>query len=183
MKKKQRPFAYPLIAALLTLPSGVYADAAPDIVGVEQTVGEPMAKALKALEKSTGYRIRFAYDDVKDFKAQAKPDTKDIRKALGQVIGNLPLQFSIEGRFVEILPASKPQSKQTAASQGTLQVVGKVVDAQGEYLPGVSIKVPSINLVIVTNSNGDFALQLPKGRTTKVDFSFIGMKDQSRLPR
>ena len=92
MKKKQRPFAYPLIAALLTLPSGVYADAAPDIVGVEQTVGEPMAKALKALEKSTGYRIRFAYDDVKDFKAQAKPDTKDIRKALGQVIGNLPLQ-------------------------------------------------------------------------------------------
>ncbi len=181
MKKKQRPFAYPLIAALLTLPSGVYADAAPDIVGVEQTVGEPMAKALKALEKTTGYRIRFAYDDVKDFKAQAKPDTKDIRKALGQVIGNLPLQFSIEGRFVDILPASKPQSKQTAVSQGTLQVVGKVVDAQGEYLPGVSIKVPSINLVIVTNSNGDFALQLPKGRTTKVDFSFIGMKDQSYL--
>ena len=64
--------------------------------------GEPMASALKKVERMTGYRIMFAYDDVKMMKSQGKVSTKDIKKALAQVIGKQPLTYTVEGHFVTV---------------------------------------------------------------------------------
>lgn len=41
-----------------------------------------LVEAFKRIEKLTGYRIMYSYDDVKNYKAQAVPTYKDIRKAL-----------------------------------------------------------------------------------------------------
>ena len=66
-----------------------------------------LVEAFKRIEKLTGYRIMYSYDDVKNYKAQAVPTYKDIRKALSQVLGDLPLEYSINHKFVSITP--KPQ--------------------------------------------------------------------------
>ena len=54
-----------------------------------------LVDAFKRIEKLTGYRIMYSYEDVKKYKAQATPTSKDVRKALSQAIGNLPLSFTI----------------------------------------------------------------------------------------
>ena len=111
---------------------------------LQQSAGEQLTVALKKIEKATGYRISYAQNDLKNLKAQGATSSKDIHKALEAVIGNLPLAYSIEGKFVTIYPIknkstnSKAEVKTTTLSTVTLR--GMVVDENGDCLPGVSVK-------------------------------------------
>ena len=153
------------------------------VPSLQQSAGEQLTVALKKIEKATGYRISYAQNDLKNLKAQGATSSKDIHKALEAVIGNLPLAYSIEGKFVTIYPIknkstnSKAEVKTTTLSTVTLR--GMVVDENGDCLPGVSVKVPSMKTAIVTANDGSFTLLLPQGRTTKLQFSFVGMKEEN----
>lgn len=152
---------------------------------VQQTEGEPLAAAFRKIEKATGYRISYAQGDVKNLKAQGKTTSKDIHKALDAVIGELPLAYSVEGKFVTVFPKKNKDTNSDATVKTTtlkkLTLRGKVVDQDGEGVPGVSVKVPSMQTSIITGANGGFTLFLPQGRTTKIQFSFIGLKDETYL--
>ena len=111
---KSRVTALAMISSFVSPLSLVYSQAA--VIGDQPLLandwaGEQMAKmkeqtslvdAFKRVEKLTGYRIMYSYDDVKNYKAQATPSSKDVHKALSQVLGNLPLDFTINGKFVSI---------------------------------------------------------------------------------
>ena len=131
------------------------------VPSLQQSAGEQLTVALKKIEKATGYRISYAQNDLKNLKAQGATSSKDIHKALEAVIGNLPLAYSIEGKFVTIYPIknkstnSKAEVKTTTLSTVTLR--GMVVDENGDCLPGVSVKVPSMKTAIVTANDGSFA--------------------------
>mgnify|MGYP003539051974 FL=1 len=104
-----------------------------------------LVEAFKRIEKLTGYRIMYSYDDVKNYKAQAVPTYKDIRKALSQVLGDLPLEYSINHKFVSITPkpqlASNVSLSPTVKEGMTVVLQGKVVDVNGDPLPGVTVQV------------------------------------------
>jgi TonB-linked SusC/RagA family outer membrane protein len=57
------------------------------------------------------------------------------------------------------------------------KVSGKVVDAQGSALPGVSIVVKGTTTGTVSSAEGDYTLNLPRGNETLV-FSYIGFLSQ-----
>lgn len=142
-----------------------------------------LVEGFKKIEKLTGYRIMYAYDDVKTFKAQAKPTAKDIHKALAQVIGSLPLTYNIEGKFVSIgrksaeLPDIAFSSKVKEGNTVVLQ--GRVVDTHGDGLPGVTVQViDNHKIATVTDTDGSFVLQMARGKAVNVNFSFIGMKSE-----
>lgn len=171
---------YLLAAALLSPVSLPSAAQSTQGTKTEVTAGEPLAEALKKVERLTGYRIMFAYDDVKGYKAQRKVSTKDIRKAMNALIGELPFTYAIEGKIVTLKRADKRRDISFApdARQGnTVVLQGKVIDANGDALPGVTVKVDdSHDIATVTADDGTFVLQLSRGRSVNVDFSFIGMK-------
>lgn len=174
-----------LLAALLLVSPSVMPVLTAAVTNVQQNEGEPLASAFRKIEKTTGYRISYAQSDVKNLKAQGKTSAKDIHKALDTVIGNLPLAYSVEGKFVTVYPKKQKNTNSDATPKVTtlnkLTVRGKVVDTDGEGIPGVSVKVPSMQTAIVTGANGGFTLYLPQGRTTKLQFSFIGMKDATYI--
>ena len=111
---KSRVTTLVLLSSFISPLSLVYSRAA--VVGnrpllANDWIGEQMVKikeqsslvdAFRRVEKLTGYRIMYSYDDVKNYKAQSMPSSKDIHKALSQVLGNLPLDFTINGKFVSI---------------------------------------------------------------------------------
>ena len=171
-----------ILAALimLSVPTPLRAQ---DTDKTTQTVaGEELSVALKKVERLTGYRIVFAYDDVKGLKAQGSASSKDIKEALAKVIGSLPISYSIDGKIVTLKikkteasnePVNAPQKEASA----TVVLQGKVTDAQNEPLPGVSVRVGSGGKIgTVTASDGTFVLQLQRGKSVYVDFSFVGMK-------
>ena len=142
-----------------------------------------LVEAFKRIEKLTGYRIMYSYDDVKNYKAQAVPTYKDIRKALSQVLGDLPLEYSINGKFVSITPkpqqASNVSFSPTVKEGMTVVLQGKVVDVNGDPLPGVTVQAgKDRKIATVTNTDGTFALQLDRGRAVSVNFSYIGMEPE-----
>ena len=174
-----------LLAALLLVSPSVMPVLTAAVNSVQQKEGEPLVSAFRKIEKTTGYRISYAQSDVKNLKAQGNTSSKDIHKALDTVIGNLPLAYSVEGKFVTVFPKKQKDTNSEATPKVTtlnkLTVHGKVYDQDGEGIPGVSVKVPSMQTAIVTGANGSFTLYLPQGRTTKLQFSFIGMKDATYI--
>ena len=174
-----------LLAALLLVSPSVMPVSKAAVNSVQQKEGEPLVSAFLKIEKTTGYRISYAQSDVKNLKAQGNTSSKDIYKALDTVIGNLPLAYSVEGKFVTVFPKKQKDTNSEATPKVTtlnkLTVRGKVYDQDGEGIPGVSVKVPSMQTAIVTGANGSFTLYLPQGRTTKLQFSFIGMKDATYI--
>lgn len=147
-----------------------------------------LADAFKRIEKLTGYRIMYSYEDVKNFKAQATPTSKDVHKALAQVIGNQPLSYTIEGKFVSVSLRKQRIAEFLATPEiregNTVILQGQVLDANGDPLPGVTVQAGNNGkIATVTNTDGTFALQLNRGHAVDVEFSYIGMKPERYMFR
>lgn len=61
------------------------------------------------------------------------------------------------------------------SQQQSKTITGKVIDENGDPLPGVSVVVPKTTTGTVTNADGTFQLNVPSG-TESLTFSFIGFK-------
>ena len=174
---RQRLLSLPFLIALLC-PVCTVTYAAQTVDTMQKDGDETMAAVLKRIEKQTGYRVMFAYDDVKGMKAARKVTSKDIRKALAEAIGDQPLTYTINGNFVSVT-RKKGGSEKTAAVSNTVVLRGRVVDNYGDALPGVSVKVEGTSKGAVTDTDGRFLFQLNKGKTVNVLFSYIGMKNET----
>lgn len=142
-----------------------------------------LVDAFKRIEKLTGYRVMYSYEDVKKYKASAMPTSKDVYKALVQAIGNLPLEYKINGKFVTISLKKEDSAglffSREVKEGNTIILQGQVLDANGLPLPGVTVQVENNSkIATVTNTDGTFALQLNRGHAVNVDFSYIGMKTE-----
>lgn len=73
-------------------------------------------------------------------------------------------------------PASEARTSE-ASMQQAQQVTGKVTDASGVGLPGVSIAVKGTSQGTITNGEGAYSLSVPDGNSTLV-VSFLGFKTQ-----
>jgi len=63
----------------------------------------------------------------------------------------------------------------TSAQQNGKKVTGKVTDASGASLPGVSVVVKGTTTGVITDSGGNYTLTNIPGNST-LQFSFVGMK-------
>lgn len=83
-------------------------------------------------------------------------------------------------------PTSVPtQTMQVAKTQGEPQtnvvlLQGIIKDAQGETLPGANVYVRETKAGAVADAEGKFTLSIPRGKKATVDYSFVGMKSQTK---
>ncbi len=137
---------------------------------------ERLPSAFKKLEKATHYKIMFITEDVNKFSVNGTVRAKDIEEALKQIISNKPLEYSIDGQFITV--TLKNVSHRVRGSYGSFKLHGKVVDENGNPLPGVNISVKSQNIGTMTDDRGLYSVSVEKGKTEMVMFSFIGMRTE-----
>ena len=65
----------------------------------------------------------------------------------------------------------------TSVEQTKIKVSGKVIDANGEPLPGASIQVAKSPRGVTTDMDGTFSIDVNKGE--KLEISFVGMQPQT----
>lgn len=145
---------------------------------------ERLPLVLKRLEKLSGYKFLFTYDDINQFIINGVFESKSIEQELKIIIGNKPIEFTIEGQYITITLKEKAKSTSKLNNDNNLEksfvyLRGHVLDPSNKGIPGVNIVVPG-QTGVVSQLNGDFSLKVPKNEISIVNFSFIGLKTETR---
>jgi TonB-linked SusC/RagA family outer membrane protein len=183
-RKKSTIFFLLFILSLFLFPPLVTARAQVDKVIKMELKNEPLPGVLKKLEKASGYKMLFVYDEISHFSVTCKVNAKNISQALHQILRNKPIAYSIEKQYVTIslkedikrVAQAPKQARQHSSSAVVLQ--GRVIDEANGALPGVNVTVEGSSIGTITAADGSFVLQLNRGKWVNVVFSFVGLKNE-----
>lgn len=137
---------------------------------------QPLPTVLKQLGKTSGYVFSYPVDLLNNYKVNKHIKAKTLDEALGQILSNLPLTYSVSGRFVTIMRKPAQAAQSPTADNSKVSLAGTVVDIDGQPLIGVSVNIGG-KAVAVSDANGAFRINVARGNWTKVTFSYIGMED------
>lgn len=124
-----------------------------------------------ALHEQTGLNFVYNNEQAKEL----PPITLNVKDAkvsevLDQVLGSTAFGYSIENNTVTLYKGN--------ARQGEVKTVkGRVVDGNGDPLPGVNISIEGTKQGCTTNFNGEYTLKVPA--QCRLVASFIGMETQT----
>lgn len=137
---------------------------------------EPLASALKKVEKASGYKVLFTYDEVQNYKVTISAKGQEVSHVLKTIFDKLPFDYKFKGKYINV---SKRERRNLNISDGPEKgdhiVRGVVFDVHGSPIPGVLITVVGKHRGTTTNVEGVFGLDLQASKAL-VEFSFIGMK-------
>lgn len=180
MKKKRRnPVKVHLIFRLCCLFVFIFSLQAQALVRAQNKVSVEMKdkalrEVLKVFKEQTGVYFMYNTQDV-NVEIPVSIDLKEtpLEDALHVVFRNLPYQFSKVEDYILISP-----KKDTSAQEPEMRTVkGRVVDKEGNPLPGVSIVVKGTIAGVATDIDGRFEIRLSTAEDILV-FSFVGMRSQ-----
>lgn len=159
----------------------------------------PMEQVVKMIKKRSGRQ--FIYND--ELLKRAKPVTMSVsggsvEEVLDKCFENQPLTYELVDKTIVVKPKlpvpilevikeessvvpklePKENSNEVIITQ---EIMGKVTDDKGEGLPGVSILVKGTQQGTISDSVGEFTLQIPDGNAVLI-FSFVGYNNQEIIP-
>ncbi len=131
---------------------------------------------LIEIEKNSEYYFLYSnlLVDV-DRKINVDLDDKKIEEVLDDIFQGTETVFVINDRQIILKPNSKDAD--WLGMQQDRTVTGKVVDENGQALPGVTVMLKGTTLGTVTDFEGNYSIDDISGNGTLV-FSFVGMRTQ-----
>ena len=133
-----------------------------------------LSDVFKEIEKVSGYKILFSYDDVDEYHFTGHIKNASITSALNQILRNKPLEYTIDKKFINITL----KDKKTVA--GTSNIYGTVISAE-DNLPviGAAVRIVDSDFGTITDDEGKFEFKQYSFRGAIIQVSFIGMKTQT----
>ena len=133
---------------------------------------KPASEVVKQIEKVSKYRFFYK----KGLLGMTTPITVEvndqgIEAVMGQIVGQIPVSYTIKGDTQVVLAESEPQNTSTGKNKS---VKGSVTDANGEPVIGANIvQIGTVNGVI-SDLDGNFDIEVPEGSTLEI--SYIGYR-------
>ena len=127
---------------------------------------------FREIQKQTGIDFVYYEEQCRDFgKVSVEISDGMVEQLLQQVFDSSKLTYRFENGVIMIkaLDEMRPQEQK-------VQISGSVVDTKGQPLPGVTILLKGTTVGCVTDSEGNFRLELPMRENIVLSFSFVGMK-------
>ena len=133
---------------------------------------QPLDDILRAIDKQIGmdygYQVNSEIDKKRRFSLNVKNCTLEL--ALERLFATSDYSYVIEkGRIIIV-----KRQKQVASTKEMLTVRGKVVDSHQVSLPGATVLVAGTTIGVVTDEDGNFAINVEAGRS--LEARFIGFK-------
>ncbi|MHA4809648.1 TonB-dependent receptor [Flavitalea flava] len=139
---------------------------------------QPLKWIIRQIEKQSGLSFIYSNDDLdinKKYSVAVKKRT--LNEALQAIFSPLKLEFEIRGDKVLLHTAPPVQSSRDVPAGNlpvkSVIVKGKVVDEKGNPLAGVTVELKEPSLRSVTDSEGNFQLQIPV-LAGVLTFSYVG---------
>lgn len=133
---------------------------------------EALSSALQRLEKASGNKIMFTYEDVQQYRVDGQVTNVSFDEAMQYLLKGKPLDYKKDGKLVTVTLQRNP--RQT----GNRDITGIVTDELGEPLPGATVtnvqqKGERETFIAITDMNGHFKLTLSRD-VRQVEVSYIG---------
>ncbi|MGN0282362.1 MAG: SusC/RagA family TonB-linked outer membrane protein [Prevotella sp.] len=177
---KKKLFVLSFFVMLLPgiMPSGAFAQGSN--VKYERVInGQSLTSVLKQLEEKFSTKIVFSYEDLGTYKVSARVNANNIEEALKQVLKGLPVTYSSHGKIYTVKATKANKTSTTTDSEASkVKVSGRVIDENGDAIPGATIKLADDgNVGTITDVNGRFVMELDKGKGETLEVSFLGMEN------
>ncbi len=129
--------------------------------------------AIDAIEKVSGYDFFFSEKEI-DMERKISFDfsAPSLEMVVAEVFGSA-FKYRLVKNIVIVSPKAE---KEDVGSQQKKIIKGKVVDNNGNPLPGVSVVVRGTTTGVSTDMNGEFSFELLAENDVVLSFSFVGMK-------
>lgn len=137
---------------------------------------ERLPSVLKRLEKESGYKILFTYDDIKKFTVSGSVKSQNVKQALDIILNNKPLEYHIEGLFITITPKGPSRQPKIFDVKGTV-----ISEDDGQPLIGATVMIKGSKSGVLTDIDGRFSIEKVASNST-LQFSYIGMHPQELAP-
>ncbi|MGQ1911377.1 SusC/RagA family TonB-linked outer membrane protein [Marinifilum sp. RC60d5] len=139
-----------------------------------------LIQIMSAIKENTNYTFLYNVDDIKKLKGLKLNGTpKSVEDILTDCLSKSGLTYEIRNRLIIIKPISDLQTYKIKTFQSDRYVKklrGRVTDANGVLLPGVSVLFKGTNFGTSTDINGNYSLLQHNNSNGILVFSFIGMK-------
>lgn len=143
-------------------------------VTVDQTV--TLKELFKQIEQQTDFKFAFTDQIDTSQKYFTRKNTYkkiEIEKLIAELNKNAQIQFSIVGNNIFV------KHKAPKATKKKNKVTGQVFDENNETVIGANVFIKELETGIITDKNGKFTLELPKGSYT-VSISYLGYSTKEK---
>ena len=135
-----------------------------------------LTDALKQIEEQSNYYFYYNNPDVQGLKANSvKMEDGNIADLMAELLQGTGLEYKMIDRYIVLKKKGDASSRYPAMQVGS--VSGKVTDAQGLPLPGVTVLIKGTNIGVITDIDGKFNLKDIDTNSILV-FSFVGMRSR-----
>ena len=139
----------------------------------------PVQQVFASIRSQSGYQFIYTNTVI----ARSKHVTVSVKNATLEEVLKLcakdqPFTYSIVEKTVVIQLKAPAPKEEPAPPPPPIEVTGKVLNENGEPLPGVSVKVKNKNIGTNTNAAGIFRLSVPDDQAV-LEFSYVGYMSQS----
>jgi len=126
---------------------------------------------FQSIKQQSDYVFVYNSKEIKRLKVSVNAQHATIEEIMNECLKNQPFTYKISGH--NVLIKRKSESFQAPLSLQQREVKGKVVDAQGLPVPGVSIKIKGTTAGTTSNAEGLYTLRVSEADATLV-FSILG---------
>lgn len=175
-KSKPKPKFKLLLALLALFWIGLPAYAAGDKVSINMK-DVPLKNVLKSIERQTDYRFFYSKESINvNEKVSVKAAGQTVAAVLDNLLPSYGIGYTIDKKRIIL---NKVQSKASNVTQTNktgkgekVKVLGKVSDAKGEPLIGVSVRCDKTGAGAVSDIEGNYAIEVPLG--SNLSFTYVG---------
>lgn len=136
-----------------------------------------LEQVFEEIRKQTGYNFLYDVEMLQDVKpVDLQFNNATLKEVLEKCFEGLPLSYTIKRKTI-VVQRRIIQPVLVSEKPVAVAITGRVTDKKGVPLPGVSIKLKGTSIGGSTDTNGNFAINLPETSGTLV-FTYIGFITQ-----
>ncbi len=134
---------------------------------------KPLSAVLLQLEQENGLLFSFKEEDVREIMIDPVSIKGELSLGLEQLLKNSGLDFKlVDKQFVVLI------KKEEQTPSETLSMCGKILDSYtNESLPGANIRFKNSQRGTVSQSDGQFVLEMEVGSTDSLLISYVGYQE------
>ncbi len=136
-----------------------------------------LEKVFDQIKTQSDYTFFYDNEGISKIK-NVSIDVKNasIDEVMEQLLKSTPYAYKIVDKTIILFLKEKRKKADDSQTNNTYAVSGKVLDEDGDPLPGATVLIKGTTKGTTTNVDGNYTLKVPKG--TVLLFSFIGFHKQ-----